>query len=120
MTQVDSAKPIAAAHRRLAALGASAAALLTIGAALIGWSLFNGAGAVRLGPNGAVELAFRGCDARGRCGDFVLFAPGYDFRWNFGKDSRQAAERPDAAAEGGAGAASGGGAHGHRRRSFVE
>lgn len=35
--------------------------------------------------DGSFTLRFKGCDAEGRCAEFTLHAPGYDYRFTFNK-----------------------------------
>lgn len=62
--------------------------LLLLGGGLY-WLLYSdeaGAG----GDDGRFQLSFEGCDSSGLCGQFRILAPGYAYRWDYGKDRLQA------------------------------
>lgn len=64
--------------------------LLLLGGAAYLWLMFSEEEPVIVGDDGRFQLTFQGCDSQGRCGDFQILAPGFGYRWDYGRDSLQA------------------------------
>ncbi|MEL6977265.1 MAG: hypothetical protein AAGM38_01110 [Pseudomonadota bacterium] len=64
--------------------------LLLLGGAAFYWLSAAEEEPVTIGDDGRFQLTFEGCDSQGRCGDFQILAPGFGYRWDYGRDSLQA------------------------------
>lgn len=63
--------------------------LLLIGGGYYLWTTMQKEEPVEVGEDGRFKLAFTGCDSQGRCGQFRILAPGFAYRWDYGRDTLQ-------------------------------
>lgn len=63
--------------------------LLLIGGGYLAWLLLQKEEPVQIGEDGRFQLIFEGCDSQGRCGEFLILAPGFAYRWDYGRDTLQ-------------------------------